>query len=83
MTKQDEESRINCSKENRCFELANEFARVKIEIDKSAKGPRLKITTTRLGSVIYLDPIQLEALTWQDSKMFTELLKTPFGPAYD
>jgi hypothetical protein len=62
------------------LEISNEFARIKIEVDDSGNGPRLKITSILLGREIYLDPLQLESLTWGDIDYFSELFATPFGP---
>jgi hypothetical protein len=62
------------------IELNNEFARIRLEVDNQGNGPRLKITSVLLGREIYLDPIQLESLTWQNNELFSTLLKTPFGP---
>jgi hypothetical protein len=61
-------------------ELANEFARVLIELDHQGNGTRLKITSRASQRVVYLDPVELEALTWMDPQVFRELLRTPFGP---
>jgi hypothetical protein len=66
--------------ERHAMELANEFARVRVERDDSGNGPRLKITSVVLNRVIYLDPLQLESLTWQKQETFTSFLESPFGP---
>jgi hypothetical protein len=44
--------------------LENEFASVDVELDTGANGPRLKITDLRTGHVGYLDPFELETLSW-------------------
>jgi hypothetical protein len=62
------------------IDMNNEFARIRVEVDRKGNGPRLKITSVLLGREIYLDPLQLESLTWQDVESFSKLLKTPFGP---
>lgn len=62
------------------MELANEFARVRVERDDTGNGPRLKITSVVLNRVIYLDPLELESLTWQDQATFARFLESPFGP---
>jgi hypothetical protein len=38
------------------------------------------VTSPKLGFTAYFDPLQLEALTWVDDKMFSKLLETPWGP---
>jgi hypothetical protein len=62
------------------MELANEFARVRVERDDSGNGPRLKITSVVLNRVVYLDPLELESLTWQTEETFSRFLESPFGP---
>jgi hypothetical protein len=45
------------------MQLSNEFARVRVEVDRSANGDRLRIEDLRTGAVNYLDPLELEYLT--------------------
>ncbi len=59
--------------------IANEFAVVEVEEDRSANGPRLKIHSPSRGLTIFLDPLQLESLTWQEPNVFASFLRTPFG----
>lgn len=60
--------------------LNNEFALVELEPDYSANGVRLKIRSVRTGRVAYLDPLQLEVLTWMPIDEYLHCLETPFGP---
>ena len=46
--------------------LENEFASVDVELDTDANGARLKIVDLRTGHVGYLDPFELETLSWID-----------------
>jgi hypothetical protein len=62
------------------IELANEYALVTVRAVNTANGSRLEIVSPRLGKSIRLDPVELEALTWQSHEMFSELLQTPYGP---
>jgi hypothetical protein len=62
------------------FELANEYAAVTVRKVYTRNGVRLEIVSPRLGHGIRLDPVELEVLTWQKHELFSELLKTPFGP---
>lgn len=62
------------------IELANEYAVVVVRRVETSKGVRLEIVSPRLGSSIRLDPVELEALTWQSHDFFSTLLRTPFGP---
>jgi hypothetical protein len=61
-------------------ELANEFARVTVSVVETGNGVRLRIESSRLGRSIDLDPLELEALTWQTHDLFTRLLAEPYGP---
>lgn len=60
--------------------LSNEFTSVIIEKVQTGNGERLRITSPRLGYSIDLDPLELEALTWQTVETFSLLLQTPYGP---
>ena len=61
-------------------ELANEFAAVTVSVVETGNGVRLRIESSRLGRSIDLDPLELEALTWQTHDLFTRLLAEPYGP---
>jgi hypothetical protein len=54
--------------------LANEFARVEVELDESGNGPRLRIRDLRSGQVGYLDPLELESLAWATKGELSPLL---------
>ncbi|WP_114314080.1 dihydrodiol dehydrogenase [Thermus caldifontis] len=60
--------------------LSNEFTTVIVEKIRTRNGERLRITSPRLGYSIDLDPLELEALTWQTVDTFSRLLHTPYGP---
>jgi hypothetical protein len=62
------------------LELANEFAAVAVSVVETGNGVRLRIESSRLGRSIDLDPLELEALTWQTHDLFTRLLAEPYGP---
>lgn len=61
-------------------ELANEYAMVRVRHVHTGNGVRLEIVAPRLGTGIRLDPMELEALTWQSHDIFSDFLRTPFGP---
>lgn len=63
------------------FELANEFASVRVRRVETRNGVRLEISSARLGTSIRLDPIALESLTWQPVETFSNFLRQPFGPS--
>jgi hypothetical protein len=60
--------------------VANEFAEVVVRRVSTRNGVRLEIFAPRLGRRIFLDALELEALTWQPPALFSELLEEPFGP---
>ena len=52
----------------------NEFSTVELQRDESANSPRLCVRDVATGRTIYLDPIQLEALTRMTPEDFATLL---------
>jgi hypothetical protein len=65
---------------DRPIELANEYATVLVRQVHTGNGVRLEIVAPRLGTAIRLCPLELETLTWQSHEIFSDFLKTPFGP---
>ena len=63
--------------------LANEFSEVVVERVPTRNGARLRISVPASGRSILLCPLELEALTWQDHELFSQLLQTPHGPEDD
>ncbi|KWX25981.1 dihydrodiol dehydrogenase [Mycolicibacterium wolinskyi] len=61
--------------------LSNEFADVVLEVVSTGNGERLQITSPRRGTSIRLDPVELEALTWQTTDTFTRMLEGSIGPS--
>jgi hypothetical protein len=56
------------------FVIRNEFAMVQVDQDDSAKGTRLMIQDVQTGDCIYLDSLELEALTRLRHKDFAPLV---------
>lgn len=61
------------------MELRSEFAEVRVELDTSANGPRLKIEDIRTGMVNYLDPLELETLAWSRHEDLAPLLDPSYS----
>ncbi len=59
--------------------LRNEFAEVSLRVIETGNGERLEIQSKR-GTRIQLDPVELEALTWQTTATFTKMLEGSIGP---
>ncbi|AHC51437.1 hypothetical protein SUSAZ_05355 [Sulfolobus acidocaldarius SUSAZ] len=64
------------------IELMNEFAYVRVSIDNSANGSRLKISSTKFDREIYLDPLELDFLTLLDDKEILELVQKVIKEKY-
>lgn len=62
------------------FVIGNEFSEVHVSKIATRNGPRLRIRDAKARREILLCPLELEALTWQTSELFSELLATPYGP---
>ena len=60
--------------------LGNEFAEVTVRKVRTRNGLRLEICAPKLGYAVRLCPLQLEALTWQSSDVFSGFLSNPLGP---
>jgi hypothetical protein len=66
--------------DDRAIRLGNEFTEVIVERIQTRNGARLRIFVPSSGSQILLCPLELEALTWQDHGLFSQLLATPGAP---
>lgn len=61
-------------------DIINEFTRIEVSKVLTPKGERLEIVAPLRGHTIRLDPLELEALTWQSHGIFSKLLEEPLGP---
>ncbi|TYB48920.1 hypothetical protein [Actinomadura chibensis] len=59
--------------------LGNEFAEIRITKVETRNGARLLVESPRSGQWIALCPLELEALTWQQTATFSEMIGHPFG----
>lgn len=60
--------------------VANEFAEVRAVRVETRNGSRLLVESPKSGQWIALDPLELEALTWQSTATFSAMIGNPFGP---
>lgn len=60
--------------------LGNEFAEVKVTKVATRNGLRLLIESPKSGQWVTLCPLELEALTWQNTSTFSAMIGNPFGP---
>lgn len=58
--------------------LGNEFAEARVSLVQTRNGARLLIEATRSGQWVTLDPLELEALTWQGTATFSAMVGRPF-----
>jgi hypothetical protein len=59
--------------------LGNEFSEIRITKVETRNGARLLIESPRSGQWVALCPLELEALTWQQTATFSEMIGHPFG----
>lgn len=62
------------------LQVANEFSEVVVRRVGSRNGTRLLIESPRSGQWVTLCPLELEALTWQNTATFSAMVGNPFGP---
>ncbi len=55
--------------------IANEFVDVEVRRVHTRNGVRLEIYSPRRGTTIRLDAMVLDALTWQDPEVFSDMLR--------
>ena len=60
--------------------IANEFAEVRVVRVDTRNGSRLLVESPKSGQWVALDPLELEALTWQNTATFSAMIGNPFGP---
>ncbi|MFE2041988.1 hypothetical protein ACFXAZ_13855 [Streptomyces sp. NPDC059477] len=60
--------------------LGNEFSEIRVSRVETRNGSRLLIESTRSGQWVALCPLELEALTWQNTATFSAMIGKPFGP---
>ena len=60
--------------------IANEFAEVRVVRVDTRNGSRLLVESPKSGQWVALDPLELEALTWQSTATFSAMIGNPFGP---
>jgi len=59
--------------------IANEFAEVQVVRVETRNGSRLFISSPKSGQWVALCPLELEALTWQNTATFSAMVGNPYG----
>jgi hypothetical protein len=64
------------------LEVGNEFAHIRVTRVETRNGARLLVESPRSGQWVALDPIELEALTWQSTETFSQMLGRPYASLF-
>lgn len=59
--------------------IGNEFSEIQIRRVETRNGARLLIESPKSGQWVSLCPLELEALTWQNTATFSAMIGHPFG----
>jgi hypothetical protein len=60
--------------------VANEFTEVVVRRVETRNGSRLLISAPRTGQWISLDALEVEALTWQNTRTLEAMVGNPYAP---
>ncbi|MBA3367549.1 MAG: hypothetical protein H0T99_02535 [Geodermatophilaceae bacterium] len=60
--------------------IGNEFSEIRVSRVETRNGSRLLIESPRSGQWMALCPLELEALTWQNTATFSAMIGNPYGP---
>lgn len=60
--------------------LGNEFSEVQVRLVRTRNGARLLVEAPRSGQWVALCPLEVEALTWQNTATFSAMIGNPFAP---
>ena len=60
--------------------LGNEFSEIRVARVETRNGSRLLIESPKSGQWVSLCPLELEALTWQNTSTFSAMIGNPFAP---
>ena len=62
------------------IEIGNEFSEIRVRRVETRNGSRLLVESPKSGQWVTLCPLELEALTWQNTATFSAMIGNPFGP---
>lgn len=60
--------------------IGNEFSTVRVSKVLTRNGARLLVESTKSGQWVTLDPLEMEALTWQNTATLSAMVGHPFAP---
>lgn len=64
------------------LDIGNEFAQIRVSRVETRNGARLLIESPRSAQWVALDPLELEALTWQRTATFSAMIGTPHASLF-
>lgn len=64
------------------LEVGNEFAQIRVTRVETRNGARLLIESPRSSQWVALDPLELEALTWQSTATFSAMIGKPYASLF-
>ncbi|MFG2089677.1 MULTISPECIES: hypothetical protein [unclassified Spirillospora] len=62
--------------------LGNEFSEIRVSLVRTRNGVRLLVEAAKSGQWVTLDPLELEALTWQGPATFSAMVGRPFSSLF-
>ncbi|WP_207943643.1 hypothetical protein [Actinomadura sp. KC345] len=62
--------------------LVNEFSEIEVSLVQTRNGVRLLVEAPQSAQWVTLDPLELEALTWQGPATFSAMVGRPFSPLF-
>lgn len=74
--------RLRAETEGEALVIANEFTEVRVSRVRTRNGLRLLIESPRSGQWVTIDPLETEALTWQNPRTFSAMVGNPYRPLF-
>ncbi len=65
------------------IDIGNEFAQIRVTRVETRNGARLLVESPRSAQWIALDPVELEALTWQSTATFSAMIGRPYASLFE
>lgn len=78
----EERSALLAARTGDSLEVGNEFAQIRVTRVETRNGARLLIESPRSAQWVALDPLELEALTWQSTATFSAMIGNPYGSLF-
>lgn len=75
-----ERSELAAHTHGKPISIGNEFSEIRVSRVETRNGSRLLIESPRSGQWVSLCPLELEALTWQNTATFSAMIGNPLGP---